>query len=178
MIIIPFGWQSGGKDMCNYSTSRGVRTWRILAQVITCDICCFSQRALHVVHSPCSFRSVVRWGGHMRGSYVCCVSSRSGIVYNPSAGVITDHSQTAKDIDSYFKFSSMWRTQATESRYSFYRMGWVNPESERTTEFNFCRGWDSNPQPFDRQSNVLPLSYDRSLLFTLICLLFYCSILL
>ena len=31
------------------------------------------------------------------------VSSRSGIVFNPSAGAITDHSQSAKDIDSYFK---------------------------------------------------------------------------
>ena len=31
------------------------------------------------------------------------VSSRSGIVFNPSAGAITDHSQSAKVIDSYFK---------------------------------------------------------------------------
>ena len=31
----------------------------------------------------------------------------------------------------------MWSTPATESRYSFYRMGWVNPESERTTEIKF-----------------------------------------
>ena len=29
--------------------------------------------------------------------------SRSGIVFNPSAGAITDHSQSAKDIDPYFK---------------------------------------------------------------------------
>ena len=57
----------------------------------------------------------------------------------------------------------MWRTPANESRYSFYRMGWVNPESERTTEINFRRGWDSNPQPLDRQSSVLPLSYHRPL---------------
>ena len=37
--------------------------------------------------------------------FVCVlfVSSRSGIVFNPSAGVITDHSQSAKDIDPYFK---------------------------------------------------------------------------
>ena len=34
---------------------------------------------------------------------VLFVSSRSGIVFNPSAGVITDNSQSAKDIDSYFK---------------------------------------------------------------------------
>ena len=31
----------------------------------------------------------------------------------------------------------MWRTPTTESRYSFYRIGWVNPESERTTEIKF-----------------------------------------
>ena len=31
------------------------------------------------------------------------VSSRSGIVFNPSAGAITDHSQSAKDIDPCFK---------------------------------------------------------------------------
>ena len=31
----------------------------------------------------------------------------------------------------------MWKTLATESQYSFYRMDWVNPESERTTEVKF-----------------------------------------
>ena len=51
-------WQFG-KDVGTYCTSRGVRTWRILAQVITCDFYCFSQRALHGVHSSCSHRSVV-----------------------------------------------------------------------------------------------------------------------
>ena len=35
--------------------------------------------------------------------YVLFVSSRSGIVFNRSAGAITDHSQSAKDIDPYFK---------------------------------------------------------------------------
>ena len=34
---------------------------------------------------------------------VLFVSSRSGIVFNPSADAITDHSQSAKDIDPYFK---------------------------------------------------------------------------
>ena len=34
---------------------------------------------------------------------VLFVSSRSGILFNPSAGVITDRSQSAKDIDPYFK---------------------------------------------------------------------------
>ena len=35
---------------------------------------------------------------------VLFVSSRSDIVFNPSDGAITDHSQSAKDIDPYFKF--------------------------------------------------------------------------
>ena len=34
---------------------------------------------------------------------VLFVSSRSGIVFNPSAGAITDNSQSTKDIDPYFK---------------------------------------------------------------------------
>ena len=40
----------------------------------------------------------------MRCPYVYCfVSSRSNIVFNPSACAITDHSQSVKDIDLYFK---------------------------------------------------------------------------
>ena len=35
---------------------------------------------------------------------VLFVSSRSGIVFNPNTGSITDNSQSAKDIDLYFKF--------------------------------------------------------------------------
>ena len=34
---------------------------------------------------------------------LCVVSSRSSIVVNPSSGAITDHSQSAKDIDPYFE---------------------------------------------------------------------------
>ena len=45
---------------------------------------------------------MVRWAYAMP---VCVlfVSSRSGIVFNLSAGAITDHSQSAKDIELYFK---------------------------------------------------------------------------
>ena len=35
------------------------------------------------------------------------VSSRSGIVFNPGAGAIIDHSQSAKDIDTYLSPNSM-----------------------------------------------------------------------
>ena len=51
------------------------------------------------------------------------VSSRSGIVFNPSAGSITDHSQSAKDIDPYFKSQLYVEDPGTESWYSVYRMG-------------------------------------------------------
>ena len=34
---------------------------------------------------------------------VLFVSSWSGIVFNPSTSAITDHSQSAKDIDPHFK---------------------------------------------------------------------------
>ena len=34
---------------------------------------------------------------------VLFVSNRSVIVFNPSAGAITDYSQSAKDINPYFK---------------------------------------------------------------------------
>ena len=44
----------------------------------------------------------MRWE-YVMPVYVLFVSSRSGIVFNPSAGAITDHSQSAKYIDQYFK---------------------------------------------------------------------------
>ena len=99
---------------------------------------CFSQRALHDVHSPCSHRSVVRWGGHMGCSCVYCLCLAGRVSFSTRAPVqsltTANHKRTLTRILSP---SSMWRTPATESQYSFYRMGWVNPESERTTEIKF-----------------------------------------
>ena len=48
------------------------------------------------------------WCGELRRAYampmcVLFVSSRSGIIFNPSAGAITDDRESAKDIDPYFK---------------------------------------------------------------------------
>ena len=54
---------------------------------------------------------------------VVFMSSRSGIVFNPRAGAITDHSQSAKDIDPYFKSQRHVEDPATESRYSFEQKG-------------------------------------------------------
>ena len=44
LMFVSFGTDC--QDVGNYSTSREVRTWCILAQVIT-DFCCFQQRDLH-----------------------------------------------------------------------------------------------------------------------------------
>ena len=69
--------------------------------------------------------------------YVLFVSNRSGIVFNPSAGAITDHSQSAKDIDPYFKSQLYVEDPGHRKPVLIYRMGCVNPESERTTEIKF-----------------------------------------
>ena len=39
----------------------------------------------------------------MKCPYVLFVSSTSNIVLNVSTGLITDHSQSAKDLDMHFK---------------------------------------------------------------------------
>ena len=63
----------------------------------------------------------VRWAYAMP-VYVLFVSSRSGIVFNPSAGAITDYSQSAKDIDPYFKSQLYVEDPGHRSQNSFYRM--------------------------------------------------------
>ena len=116
-----------------------------------------------------SSQSTHKWYGvcmcmNLREDLVCTVvSGTSGIVFKPSACAITDHSQSANEIAHISSPSSMWRTQATASRYSFYRMGWVNPESESTSEIDVRLGWDSHPQPLDQQSKVVSPKYHRSL---------------
>ena len=45
----------------------------------------------------------MRWKIYDDRVFVLFVSSRSGVVFNPSASAITDHNQSAKDIDPYFK---------------------------------------------------------------------------
>ena len=49
----------------------------------------------------------MRWAYAISVS-ILFVSSRSGIVFNPSAGAITDHSQSANDIDPYFFKSQLY----------------------------------------------------------------------
>ena len=65
-----FRRSQSGTDEGNYSTS---------CEVITCGFCCFSQSALHGVHSPCSHSEcgAVRWAYAMPVCMYClCVAGR------------------------------------------------------------------------------------------------------
>ena len=95
---------------------------------------------------------------------VLFVSSRPDIIFNLSAGAITDRSQSAKDIDPYFKSQLYVEDSATEGQYSFYRMGWVNSESQRMTEIKFSAWVGIEPTNYWSIVNVLSLSYHRSIL--------------
>ena len=85
---------------------------------------------------------------------VLFVTSTSGIVFNQSGSAVTDHTNSKRQrvLPSF-----IWRTPATKRPYSLYLLCWVNTKSERKTKINFCNGCDSNPQPLDRQTSVLPL---------------------
>ena len=68
------------------------------------------------------------WCGAVRWAYAnaMCVlffSNRSGIVFNPSAGAITDHSQSAKDIDPYFKSQLYVEDPGHRKPVLIYQMG-------------------------------------------------------
>ena len=54
---------------------------------------------------------------------VLFVSMRSGIVFNPSAGAITDHSQSAKEIDPYFKSQLYAEDQGHRKQILIYQIG-------------------------------------------------------
>ena len=56
----------------------------------------------------------------VKSECVLFVPSTLGIIFNPSTGAITDHSQSAKDIDLYFKSQLyMWRFPFTKTQNSF-----------------------------------------------------------
>ena len=64
----------------------------------------------------------------MRWAYampVCVLfaSSRSGVVFNPSAGAITGHSKLAKDINPYFKSQLYVEDPGHRKPVLIYRMG-------------------------------------------------------
>ena len=95
---------------------------------------------------------------------VLFVSSRSGVVFNLSAGAITDHSPSSKDIDPYFKSQFYVEDTGHRKPLLVFSNGLSKPgERAHDRNFNFYRGYDSNPKPLFRQTSVLPLSYHRSL---------------
>ena len=64
-----------------------------------------SRSVLYVAYIAHVVTGVWCGGVDMCDARVCVlfVSSRSGIVFNPSTDAIIDHSQISKDIDPYFK---------------------------------------------------------------------------
>ena len=54
---------------------------------------------------------------------VLFVFSRSGIVLNPSDGAITDHTQSGKDIDPYFKSQLYVENPVHRKLVLIYEMG-------------------------------------------------------
>ena len=102
--------------------------------------------------------------------YVLFVSRRSDIVFNLSAGAITDHIQSAKDIDPYFKSQFYVKDPGHRKPVLIYRMGWVNPKSERTTEikctpcvrFEPTISW-STVQHVTTELSLLPILHDNYL---------------
>ena len=77
---------------------------------------------------------MVRWAYAMP---VCVlfVSSRSGVVFNASAGTITDHSQSAKDIDPYFK-SQLYVEDPGHRKPVLILPNWLSKPVERAHDRN------------------------------------------
>ena len=106
-----------------------LKTWCVLTLVITCLICATSNSVLYIIYScmcrtePTVMAAWCRCGGHMQHQCAILFFSMLSIVLNPSAGAITDHSQSAIDTFPYFKSKLYVEHSVTESLYSFYRMG-------------------------------------------------------
>ena len=80
-----------------------------------------------VINMACSRpRNRIRCGvcvDFAKPACVLFVSSTSDILFNQSSGTITDHSQLAKDIDSYFKSQVKVEDSDHRRRCSFYQTG-------------------------------------------------------
>ena len=118
-------WKSA-RDVSNYSRCPGVRTWPILAQVITVII----SASRSVSYMAC-ISHIVTYMWFSGGWF--CLFLASSKVFNSRAGAITDDSQSAKNTDKYFKSQFDVENPATESRYSFYRMA-LNVRQSPSTE--------------------------------------------
>ena len=106
--------------------------------------------------------------GAVRWAYaipVCVLFASSwwGIAFNPNAGAITDHSQSAKDTDQYFK-SQLYVEDPSHWKMVLILPNWLSNSGERAHERNLISAvvGDSSPQHLDQQSSLLPLSYHRS----------------
>ena len=96
---------------------------------------------------------------------VMFVSSGSGIVFNPSTGAITIHSQSAKDIDAYFKSQLYVKDPGHRKPVLILPHGLSEP-GERAHDRNLtsAAGGIRTHNLLVDQSSVLPLSYYRSLI--------------
>ena len=83
-------------------------------------------------------------------------SSRSGIVFNPSTGPITDHSQSAKYLNPYF------RPGAVEDPHCQKPNGLSKPEEQAHDRNSFLMSVGFETATSDRQSGDLPLRYRRA----------------
>ena len=72
-----------------------------------------------------------RWRRRMRCPCVLFVPGREGISFNPCTGASNDYSQSTKCLNPHFKSNFNGGTRSPKKQYSFYRISWVNPESER-----------------------------------------------
>ena len=84
---------------------------------------------VHVVTQECG---AARWPYAMP----MFVSRRLGIVFNLTAGAITDHSQSAKDIDLYFRFQLYVEVPGQRKPLLILPDGLSKPE-ERAHDRNF-----------------------------------------
>ena len=83
---------------------------------------------LHGVHRPWSHRSVVRWGGHMRCLCVYCLCRACLVLFStraPEQSLTTANLRRPETL--IVSSSSMWKTSATEIRYSFHPNGLSQP---------------------------------------------------
>ena len=63
------------------------------------------------------------------------LSSMSGIVFNPSAGEITDHNQLVKDVDLYFK-SQLYVEDPSHRKPVLSLSNWLSKPRERAHDRN------------------------------------------
>ena len=140
----------------------------ILAQVITCDICCFSQRVLHGVRNPCSHRSVMQWGRHMRCPYVYFLCLAGRVLFSTRAPVQSFTTANQQRIYTRILCPNFCAgPRPLKAILILPNWFWLNPESERTTEIKFppCVGFEpttawstaqrvtTEPSPLSKQTD-------------------------